>query len=242
MSGNSWINFCKSYAEHCGIKYGDAIKNPECKAMYSHIKHGEKKGGDLKAVYNRVVKGEYDYSTSAKQLLTKLGNQTIASITLRRNPISIPKSVINIAIKDMPYDDLYHLYMDVKTTAGKNMTMEKEQLIKFTQGISNRGKNTDSFPVPVNGSITINEMLEAARAKQGDTQFFKYSAKSANCQDFILNCLSASGLLQDDADAFIKQRGTQELFSNDKTGRKGVSRKGLNMVTDVAGTFQTAID
>ena len=85
-------------------------------------------------------------------------------------------------------------------------------------------------------------MLEAARAKQGDTQFFKYSAKSSNCQDFILNCLSASGLLQDDADEFIKQRGTQELFSNDKTGRKGVSRKGFNMVTDVAATFQTAID
>ena len=242
---NPWIQFCKAYAEHEGIKYIDAVKHPECKAMYyAHTGKNPvvKSGGDLGALYNRVVKGEYDYSTSAKQLLNKLGDQTISYITLRRNPISIPKSFITMAVGDIPYDELYHLYMDIKTTAGKNMTIEKNEVIKFTQGISDRGNTTESFPIAVDKIITIKQMLNNARAKQGDTQFFKYSAKSANCQDFILNCLSASGLLTPGADAFIKQRDTQKLFSNEKTGRQGLSRKGLNTITDIAGSFQTAID
>lgn len=243
---NSWIQFCKAYAEHDRIKYSEAVKHPECRALYyayvGKAKGDVKTGGDLKAVYNRVVKGEYDYSTSAKTLLNKLGDQTIASITIKRNPISIPKSLITMAVGEIPYDELYHLYMDIKTTAGKNMTAEKNEVIKLTQGISERGNTTETFPVAVNKKITIKELLSNARAKQGDTQFFKYSAKSANCQDFIRNCLSASGLLTSEADAFVKQRDTQKLFSNEKDSRNGVSRKGLNVVTDLAATFQTAID
>lgn len=203
----------------------------------------KKVGGDLAAVYNRVVKNQYDYTKSASNILNKFGDQVISSITLKRNPISIPKSVIKLVIKDMPYDELYHLYMDVRTTTGKNITVEKNQVITLTEGISNRGATTDEMNVNMNNkSITINELLMNARSNIGDERYFRYSARTANCQDYLGTLLSSSQMLTPELDKFIKQRGTQHLFSKKDGSRKGVSGKTVNFLTDIAGTLQTAWD
>ena len=38
---NSWIKYVKDFAAKKGIKYNEALKDPECKAGYKKLKGGE---------------------------------------------------------------------------------------------------------------------------------------------------------------------------------------------------------
>ena len=38
---NSWIKYVKNFAAKKGIKYNEALKDPECKAGYKKLKGGE---------------------------------------------------------------------------------------------------------------------------------------------------------------------------------------------------------
>jgi hypothetical protein len=40
MSSNTWIQHTKEFAERKGIKYNEALKDPENKATYRMIKNG----------------------------------------------------------------------------------------------------------------------------------------------------------------------------------------------------------
>lgn len=54
---NSWIQHCKNFAAKKGIKYNEALKDPECKATY---KKGEGLVSDLKSATRKVGFGIID--------------------------------------------------------------------------------------------------------------------------------------------------------------------------------------
>jgi hypothetical protein len=68
--------------------------------------------------------------------------------------------------------------------------------------------------VPVTGNITFQSLIDKTRAKQGKG-FFIYNAISNNCQKFILDMMSANGILTTDLKNFIYQ-DVASLFSKFK--------------------------
>jgi hypothetical protein len=72
--------------------------------------------------------------------------------------------------------------------------------------------------------LTINTLMNNTRKRMGSS-FFNYSAKSNNCQDFIINILNANNIGDESNFEFVKQ-DTDYLFEN-----LPYLRKFSNMVT-----------
>lgn len=143
-----------------------------------------------------------------RALLSQVGDEEIKSITLFRKPISVSAFGKYLgALKGTPYDDLFHLGMVIN---GK-YTFDKQEVIKFFKGGVPSGAET--LTVPVNKKITINELIERTKKRMGDNDFTRYSSKSENCQDLMVNVLAANGLSSSEATKFIKQ-DTEKIFKN----------------------------
>ena len=87
-------------------------------------------------------------------------------------------------------------------TLGKHLTM-----------ILNYGKWEFRQDVSVDKDITISELIEKTRKRMGDADFSNYSARKNNCQDFMMNVLSANGLSSPIYTKFIKQ-DVESVFNN----------------------------
>lgn len=144
-----------------------------------------------------------------RKLLSEIGNTEITSIKITRTPLSSAiKTLLNVislgaynkAVKNSPYDEMFHLAIFVNGT----YTIDKQAVIKFVKTNPIR-KSTETFDLPLQKKVTYNELFENGRQKMGDDKFTNYDARLNNCQDFILGLLDGSGLLTSDARAFIKQ-------------------------------------
>jgi hypothetical protein len=147
-------------------------------------------------------------SPSIRKLLEQVGNEKITSIKLFRKPISLSSFAKFIgALKGTPYDSLMHLGLILNN----KYLLDKQEVIHFER--SGVPSGSETLDVNVNKDITINELLEATRRKMGDSNFTSYSARRNNCQDFVMNVLSANGLNSPEYSQFIKQ-DLQQVFEN----------------------------
>jgi hypothetical protein len=184
---------------------------------------------------NSIIHGRKDYSPSMKKILTEYGDLEIRSITVNRNPIQ--SALINLIdfvsrgsfkerLKNTPYDKLYHLRLEIGTDKGV-ISLEKTEVPTMGKN-PHREKGSEQIAVPINKSITVRQLVDTARHTMGE-DFFKYSAKDCNCQDFSLRVLKANNLGNGEIYDFIKQK-TDVLF--DPT-----LRKIANTATELAGRF-----
>ena len=90
--------------------------------------------------------------------------------------------------------------------------------------------NTQKLNVFISNTESINVMLKRTMEEMG-RNFFTYSTKDNNCQDFMWRFLDQNHLLTPDNQRFIKQ-DIEESFK----GLTGL-RKALNTVTDMASWF-----
>ena len=181
-------------------------------------KHEVREGGGLwdyvKTGYNKVkdiitkpfVYGSHSYSflPSTQKMLNKYGDIKIKEIKACRTPVTkVLQKIINLislgkfkqGIDKTPYDDVYHLYLQITLDNNKVLVVEKNDNINISDKITHK-PNTEIIDVPMNGkSLTVNEMLATCLNTIGQDDFFLYDGlRGRNCQNFVVNCLKSSGL------------------------------------------------
>jgi hypothetical protein len=164
---------------------------------------------------------------SARSILQRIGDEQIVNITVCRTPVN---STVQLAlnavslgqfkqrIDNSPYDDIFHLYLVVKTSS-TTVTLEKNAIIEISEvsGTFSR-PNSDCRNIPIRQGLTLKEILTKTEQFMG-SKFYTYSANNNNCQTFVLSILRSNQLgTQEDYD-FIKQN-TRQLFQDDSFLKK----------------------
>ena len=198
-----------------------------------YLQDGEGIFDNIKA----LLFGRKDLPPNARNVLKKNGNDQIAYIQVARNPLSTFTKLGMDAIslgdfsrkaKKLPYDKLFHLYMIVTLKNGKNILIEKNDVINMEyRGVR---KNAESKRVAVNKSLTLNTMMANTKKYMGK-KFLPYSGFNNNCQDFLMAIMKSNGLGNSDTYKFVKQH-TTSIFKGNPTFRKVT-----DFITDLGAKF-----
>jgi len=154
----------------------------------------------------------YDAKTAA--FLRAHGSEEITSLTVRRAPIG---SMIHAALNAISagqweqsrqiygYDKLYHLGLIIN---GRYITQRLSRVTITVKDADSPG--SEFMEVNLKGkandpTFTIKSLLDTTERRVGKNTFFKYDAFRNNCQNFVLNILTANGLNDFALQEFIKQ-------------------------------------
>lgn len=192
-----------------------------------------------------VTKGiRRDYPPDVRRTLAAIGDKPVVAMNIRRDPI---RSVLNTAInfltlgkwnearKRYAYDKVFHLGVEFELPDGKIYVAEKNQTLNIAPTTPSDA-DTERLAVALpTHHFTVNEMLFKTRERQGD-KFFLYDAFTNNCQDWIVDLLTANGLANAQNLAFVKQplEGVLQTLP-------GYTSKIARMATDLAAIGSVAI-
>ena len=204
------------------------------------------KGGSIIDTYKTVKAvafGQSQFQPAQRALLEKYGHLIITNAVIVRTPVEsaivkamdiISKNQFQKNLDKAPFDQLYHLQLDVTLSNGKKVRMEKIEVVNLELGKTNKGtmerEPVDNIP----SGVTLLEFVEAGKKRMG-SKFFPYDSKSNNCQDFILNMLQANNFGTTEDYTFVKQ-DTDQLFK--RTGKLG---KVANALTDIGAKATLAM-
>jgi hypothetical protein len=150
------------------------------------------------------------FPKSARDFLTKYKDAKISNFVIRKNPIQsgvekvlnfISQGKYNEIKEDYAYDTMYHLRLDFEIDGRIYMT-EKTANIQFRNGMTT--EEDEVYKINSDKVIPLLTAVENTFKKMG-SNFFSYDAFTNNCQNYIMNFLSANGLLTEDAKNFIYQ-------------------------------------
>jgi hypothetical protein len=219
----NWFKFVKAFSEKNKISYKDAMISPKCKKDYAKNKiTGSGLPPNVKYV-KTIIYGRDDYPPKVREILKKYGNEVIVSYKLKRTPVnSLITSALNAVsmgefkkrLNESEYDDLFHLFLELKTDSGKRIMVEKNQVINAEVSPTTRPKEEiEEITSNIPPGLTINELMNNTKKRMGDNKFFNYSSKTNNCQDMIINILDANNIGDSSDREFVKQ-DTAFLFEN----------------------------
>ena len=179
------------------------------------------------------------YVPAVQSIIKKYGNETITSMTIVRTPLS---KVLTMALnavsfgnfakvqKKNDYDSYFHLHLHIGLASGTMLILEKNEVINIEKG-TNKTKDSETMSISNVPSITLNELLEKTKVKQG-AKFFNYNS-SSNCQQFIKDVLLSIGINNQSYIDFVRQ-DTESIFKN-----KPIFRKIANSATDLGASMHT---
>ena len=176
---------------------------------------------------NKIINFKENVPQNVKNALSKIGNNKITSARVGRTPV---QAVIQGALKvvaSVPYDDLFHLFIELTLDNGQKWILEKIErinLVKEDRSKKQGAEFTSSFPV----NKTMNELFQNTKNKMGD-RFLPYQSASNNCQVFIMGVLDGNGLNNSERTSFVKQ-DTKSIFA-----KNPALRKFANTLTDIGG-------
>jgi len=179
---------------------------------------------------NFIINGSRTFSTKVQNILAKVGNERIYTITIFRSPITnMIKNILELAsLQNIEYDQLFHLGI----IFNNHVLLEKNSIINMEIN-PKMSKNTEFINIQFNQSITINQFIKNGLQYMGEQKFFNYSSYDNNCQDFALSLLKANGINDDGLISFIKQ-DVSSIFANNPS-----LRRFANNITDTHGRILT---
>jgi hypothetical protein len=183
---------------------------------------------------NKVLEFKENVPQNVKNALKKIGNKTITTARLGRTPV---QAIIQGALKtvaNVPYDDLFHLFIELTLDNGQKWVLEKIErinLIKENRNNKTGAEFTPSFPV----NKTVNELFINTKNQMGN-KFLPYQSANNNCQVFIMGVLDGNGLNNSERSSFVKQ-DTKTIFKNNSA-----LRKFANTLTDIGGYGSALIE
>jgi len=190
-----------------------------------------------------VIFGRDDYSPAVRKVLKTYGDIEIKSIDVCRNPLSkftttlinvVSLGEFNTALGKSNYDDLFHLFLIITLATGKQIRIEKNEVISISTTIK-KSKNSKCIPVNITGKeLSINMILDEGKKIQGN-KFHLYDAINNNCQDFVQSLLVGSKINTTQLTEFIKQ-DVKTIFK-DLT----LTTKIAKVTTDSLGTLNTIL-
>lgn len=159
-----------------------------------------------------LVKGvRIDYPPSVRDTLQKMGMELIVDIKVCRSPVEkYVQAFLNVASfgqynkskSQLPYDDVYHVYMVFSTKSGRYLLEKKEvvDLIPYTQSEQQKREGAAGYGamvVPLLKQDTLVNILNKTREMMTDKLFFTYDPFTNNCQYFLNAVLHAAQVLGD---------------------------------------------
>jgi len=188
-----------------------------------------------------VIYGRNDFPPKVRKIISKYGNKNITGITLSRTPLGAPlMTALQIAsgntfsqkLSNTPYDKLFHLFICIVFADGSRIMLEKNEVINAIEGCK-LPKETETKPISgsdIPTALTLSKALNNTKERMGGN-FFTYSAKDNNCQDFIIAFLKSNKIGTETDASWVKQE-TKVLFEgNDRL------RKIANTLTDIGARF-----
>lgn len=194
---------------------------------------------------NVFFKGKQQLPPKAQATLEKVGNQTILEMTIYRTPLNdaftklgnlLTSNKLQERMKQLKYDDLFHLYMIIKTTTGQNILLEKNEIINISLKIPKATNKTEMLQVlDIPPALSIDTFVENGRIHLGDRKFYIYDAFTQNCQYFINGLLEGNSMGNEQIYNFVRQdiKFLFKRFKNIKTATKGllwIARKGQQLI------------
>ena len=182
---------------------------------------------------NKIINFKELVPQNVKTALNKIGSNKIISARVGRTPV---QAIIQGALKtvaNVPYDDLFHLFIELTLDNGQKWVLEKIErinLVKEDRTKKAGAEFTSSFPV----NKSIDELFQNTKNRMGD-KFLPYQSASNNCQVFIMGVLDGNGLNNSERTAFVKQ-DTKAIFE-----KNPALRKFANTLTDIGGYGNAAI-
>jgi hypothetical protein len=145
-----------------------------------------------------------------RQFIKKHGRDKIQSLAMMRAPVAKPGVWAMELLtagrwsefkKRGGVDEVYHTSIIING----DIVLEKlEKLEGRVDAGYSKMEGAELYPIPVKGDITIADFLEKGRRQMG-TAFYTYNAFTSNCQTWVMNMVSANGLLDAEGRKFIKQ-------------------------------------
>ena len=176
---------------------------------------------------NKIINFKELVPQNVKTALNKIGTNKIISARIGRTPV---QAIIQGALKtvaNVPYDDLFHLFIELTLDNGQKWVLEKIErinLVKEDRTKKAGAEFTSSFPV----NKSVDEVFQNTRNRMGE-KFLPYQSASNNCQYFIMGVLDGNGLNNSERTAFVKQ-DTKAIFE-----KNPALRKFANTLTDIGG-------
>jgi hypothetical protein len=183
-----------------------------------------------------LVSGRRDFSPKAKKILKEMGDESITKMVIVRSPLgktlmammnAVTLGAFKKRMKGKPYDELFHLRIDITTGKGV-VSVEKNEVVTLTKSLKAKKREEAMEVTGLPTNMTLTTLLNTTREKIGDKKFWVYQAKDLNCQQFISDILQSNKLGTQQHLAFVKQ-DTDSLFD-----KSNFLRKTSNTLTDVA--------
>ena len=116
---------------------------------------------------SKIINFKENVPQNVKNALSKIGNNKITNARVGRTPV---QAVIQGALKvvaNVPYDDLFHLFIELTLDNGQKWILEKIErinLVKEDRSKKQGAEFTSSFPV----NKTVNELFQNTKNRMGD--------------------------------------------------------------------------
>ena len=145
-----------------------------------------------------------DYPPSVRKYLT---DTPITSLVVARRPIKAGVDKLlnlislggwNKAKKEEGYEEMLHLYLSINSS----LILERNGVIEMYPGPLEPTSETMTVPIP--STLTLKSLLTNTSTKYGK-ELQRYDPANNNCQVFLIQVLTANGLLTDTLRAFISQ-------------------------------------
>jgi len=176
---------------------------------------------------NKILDFKENVPQNVKNALNRIGDKQIISARCGRTPVQAVIQGALRAVADVPYDNLFHLFIELTLDNNQKWVLEKIERINLVKGERSKKSGVEfTAPFPVNK--TVNELFTNTKNKMG-ARFLPYQSASNNCQVFIMGVLDGNGLNNSDLTSFVKQ-DTKSIFKNNP-----VLRKFANTLTDIGG-------
>lgn len=132
-----------------------------------------------------------NFGPEVRAVLEAHGNKKITKVIAGRHPLSTRiESVVRVFGRNLP-ETIYHLFMVMILEDGTRILNEKNEVLKIQVFGNSMAFDQMEFVLP--NDTTLNQFLEKTRLQMG-TEFTHYSAMSFNCQNYVLNSLTANGI------------------------------------------------
>lgn len=164
-----------------------------------------------------------NYPPNVRKWIADHGSEKMRRITIVREPINkyIDKALNLISLggwekakSELGYSDMFHLFVIIDFEKGEDARLERNHVIEMYKNNHNSYPNSDKINVPVGsgaattrlsaGNITFGELMDNAYKKHGPA-LLKYSGSDNNCQIFVRDLLSSSGLYNSSMNSFVMQ-------------------------------------
>jgi hypothetical protein len=145
-----------------------------------------------------------------RQFLEEFGNNKIETAFVCRKPIQsfintffnfITFGQFETALKNLNYDELFHLYIVINLDNNRSFRVEKNEVVRVEPTYEGC---EDYLSAPIRKPIKVIDFFENGKKQQPD-DFFLYDAKTNNCQVFLTSLLNGNNINTPQLNSFVKQ-------------------------------------